>query len=49
MRRDVSMNEREAVGQDFDSYVACGHLGSCGFLPCSSLGLSVGEGHRLEP
>lgn len=49
MRRDVSKNEGEAVGQDFDSYVTYGLLGSCGFLPCSSLGLSVGERHRLEP
>lgn len=50
MRRDVSMNEGEAVGQDFDSYVACGWSPRILWFSSMQLsGLYMGEGHRLEP
>lgn len=45
MKRDVSGGEvagGSLVGHDFNLLVACGHLGPCGFLPCSPLGLSRG-------
>lgn len=39
-KREVSVSRGEAagrslIGQDFNSCVACDHLGPCGFLSCS--------------